>query len=90
MTSFRSVGISLPQTAWVKLNCLQTGVVQFHSCMHKWGLSPSQNCECSTIEQIAGHILIMCWQCGQVVKSIVIVIDMVLVQKPTHVIPLCP
>ena len=29
---------------WVKLNCLQTGVGQFHSSMHRWGLAPLLNC----------------------------------------------
>ena len=45
-TSARLVGISLPRTAWVKLNRLRTGVRRFHSSMHKWGLVPSPNCEC--------------------------------------------
>ena len=40
------VGMSLPQTAWVKLDRLRTGVEGFHSSMHKWGLAPSLNCEC--------------------------------------------
>ena len=39
-TGARPVGTGLPQAAWVKLNCLQTGVGQFHSSMHKWGLAP--------------------------------------------------
>ena len=45
-SSARPVGMSLPQTAWVKLNRLRTGVERFHSSMHKWGLAPSPNCEC--------------------------------------------
>ena len=34
-TSARPVGMGLPKTAWVKLNCLWTGVKQFHSSIHK-------------------------------------------------------
>ena len=56
----RPIGISLPQTAWVKLNHLQTGVGQFHSSMHKWGLAPSLNCECGTSEQTADYVLTVC------------------------------
>ena len=43
-TSARPVGMGLPQAAWVKLNCLQTGVGRFHLSMHKWSLTPSPNC----------------------------------------------
>ena len=34
-TGARTVGMGLPRAAWVKLNCLQTGVGQFHSSKHK-------------------------------------------------------
>ena len=34
MTSTKPVGMSLLRTAWVKVNRLQTGVVQFHSSMN--------------------------------------------------------
>ena len=34
-TGARPVGMGLPRAAWVKLNCLQTGVGRFHSSMHK-------------------------------------------------------
>ena len=44
-TGARPVGMGLPRAAWVKLNCLRTGVGRFHSSMHKWGLAPSLNCE---------------------------------------------
>ena len=50
--------MSLPQTAWVKLNCLQTSIGQFHFSMHKCGLPPSPKCECCATEQTADHILI--------------------------------
>ena len=42
-TGARPVGMGLPRAAWVKLNRLRTGVGQFHSSMHKWGLAPSPN-----------------------------------------------
>ena len=59
-TGARPVGMGLPRAAWVKLNCLWTGVGQFHSSMHKWGLAPSPNCECSASEQTADHVLTAC------------------------------
>ena len=45
-TGAKPVEMGLPRVAWVKLNRLRTGVGQFHSSMHKWGLAPSPNCEC--------------------------------------------
>ena len=59
-TSARPVGMSLPRAAWVKLNCLWTGVGQFHLSMHKWGLAPSPNCKCGSSEQTADHVLTAC------------------------------
>ena len=59
-TGARPVGMGLPQAAWVKLNCLQTGVGQFHLSMHKWGLTPSLNCKCGASEQTADHVLTAC------------------------------
>ena len=56
--SARPVRMSLPQTVMVKLYHLQTDVGQFHLSMHKWGLTPSPNCECGTSEQTTDHILI--------------------------------
>ena len=56
-TGSRPVGMGLPRAAWVKLNCLRTGVGRFHSSMHKWGLAPSPNCECGASEQTADHVL---------------------------------
>ena len=37
-----------------------TGVGQFHSSMHKWGLAPPPNLECSATEQTADHVLVAC------------------------------
>ena len=59
-TGARPVGMGLPRAAWVKLNCLQTGVGRFHSSMHKWGLAPSPNCKCGASEQTADHVLTAC------------------------------
>ena len=59
-TGARSVGMVLPQAAWVKLNHLQTVVGRFHSSMHKWGLALSPNCECGASEQTADHVLTAC------------------------------
>ena len=59
-TCARPVGMGLPRAAWVKLNRLRTGVGEFHSSMHKWGLVPSPNCERGAAEQTADHVLIAC------------------------------
>ena len=59
-TGARPVGMGLPRTAWVRLNRLRTGVGQFHSSMHKWGLASSPNCECGASEQTADHVLTAC------------------------------
>ena len=59
-TSARPVWMGLLRAAWVKLNCLQTGVGQFHSSMHKWGLAVSPNCECGASEQTADYVLTAC------------------------------
>ena len=56
----RAVGMGLPRAAWVKLNCLWTGVGRFHLSMHKWGLAPSPNCECGASEQTTDHVLTVC------------------------------
>ena len=33
-------GITLPRTAWVRLNRLRTGGGRFRSCLHKWAMAP--------------------------------------------------
>ena len=63
-TGARPVGMGLPRAAWVKLNRLRTGVGQFHSSMHKWGLCPSPNCECGASEQTADHVLTVLYTSG--------------------------
>ena len=63
-TSARPVRMGLPQVAWVKLNRLWTGVKQFHSSMHRWGLAASPNCECGASEQTADHVLTACLYIG--------------------------
>ena len=59
-TGAKPVGMGLPRAAWVKLNRLRTSVRRFHSSMHKWGLTPSPNCECGASKQTADHVLTAC------------------------------
>ena len=54
--STRPIGMSLTRTAWVNLNRPRTGVGRFGSSMHKWGLAPSEKCECGASKQTADHI----------------------------------
>ena len=56
----RPIGMSLTETAWVKLNRLRTGVGRFCSSMHKWDLASSAKCECGACEQTADHIVLTC------------------------------
>ena len=37
-TGYHSPGMTLPRTAWLRLNCLRTGVGPFLSCLHKWSM----------------------------------------------------
>ena len=57
-TSSRSVEMSLPQIAWVKLNRLRLRIERFHLSMHKWGLASSPSCECGAAEQTISYVLI--------------------------------
>ena len=59
-TSTRPMGMGLPRSSWVRLNRLQAGVGCFQSFMHKWGLAPTSNCKCGTVEQTAEHIILTC------------------------------
>ena len=58
--STRPFGISWTKTAWVKLNCLPTGVKRFGSSLHEWGLAPLAKCECGASEETADHIILTC------------------------------
>ena len=58
--STRPIGISLTRTAWVKLNCLRTGVRRFGSSMHKCVFAFLSKCECGASEQTADHIILTC------------------------------
>ena len=58
--SSKLLGMSLPRTSWLRLNCLRTGVGRYHSSMYKWGLASSPNCERGTTEQTADHVISSC------------------------------
>jgi len=38
-TGTHTPGMTLPRRAWVRLNCLRTGVGRFRSCLCKWGMA---------------------------------------------------
>jgi len=44
-------GVTLSRRAWVRLNCLLTGVGRFRSSLYKWGMASSAACECGAEEQ---------------------------------------
>ena len=48
----------LRRTSWVRFNRLRTGVERLYSSIYKWGLAPSQNCECRITEQIADQLIL--------------------------------
>ena len=52
--------MGLLRLAWVRLNCLCTGVGRFQSSMHKWRLAPISMCECGTLDQTAAHVTLEC------------------------------
>ena len=58
--STKPIGMSLTRIAWVKLNCLRTGVGRFGSSMHSWGFALLAKCECGASEQTADHIILTC------------------------------
>jgi len=53
-------GMTLPRRAWVWLNRLRTGVGRFHSCLYKWGMAPSEACECGAEEQTFDFVVLRC------------------------------
>ena len=53
-------GISFPRPAWVRLNCLRTGVGLFRSETHKWGMASTDACMCGAKEQTVEHIITSC------------------------------
>jgi len=52
-------GMTLPRTAWVRLNRLRTGVGSFRSCLYKWRMASPEACECGT-EETADHVVLQC------------------------------
>ena len=44
--------LDLPRTACVRINTLRTSVRHFHSCLHKWSMAASANCECRAEYQV--------------------------------------
>jgi len=38
--------MTLPRTAWVRLNCFHTNVGRFRTCLYNWGMASSAACEC--------------------------------------------
>jgi len=52
--------VTLPRSAWVRLNRLRTGVRRFHSYLYKWGVSSSAACECGAEEQTVDHVVLQC------------------------------
>ena len=49
--------MTLPRTAWVRLNRLRTGVGRFRSCLYKRGMASPVACECGAEQQAVDHVL---------------------------------
>ena len=52
--------MALPRTACVRLNSLRSGVGHFRSCLHKWGIAASADCECGAEDQTVDHVVFQC------------------------------
>ena len=52
--------MTLPRTAWVRLNRIRTGVGRFRSCLYKWVMASSSACECGAEEQTVDHVVRQC------------------------------
>jgi len=57
-TGAHTLGMTLPRRAWVRLNRLRTGVGRFCSCLYKWGMASSADCECGAEEQTVDHVVL--------------------------------
>ena len=53
-----SPGATLPR-AWVRLNCVRTGLGRFRFCLYKWGMASSTGYQCD-VEQTVDHIVLQC------------------------------
>jgi len=42
------------------INRLQTGVGRFRSCLHKWSMATSANCECGSENQTVDYVFFQC------------------------------
>ena len=51
-------GLTLPRTAWVRLNRLRTGVGRFFSCLYKWGMASSAAREYGQEEQTVDIVVL--------------------------------
>jgi len=50
--------MTLPRTAWVRINRLRTGVGRFRSCLYKWVMAPSAPCDYGAEEQTVDHVVL--------------------------------
>ena len=53
-------GFQLPRTAWSRLNRIRTGHGCCGSCLFKWGLRDSPECDCGVGDQTMWHIVCSC------------------------------
>ena len=55
-----SPAMTLPRTAWVRLNRLGTGVGHFRSCLYKLLVSSPAAYDCGAEEQTVDHVVLQC------------------------------
>ena len=48
------------RSAWVRLNCLHTGIGRFGSLIYRWGLTTTAVCDCGAEQQTLEHLLYQC------------------------------
>ena len=53
-------GTELERSTWITLNRIRTHQGKYGSCLFKWGIIKSPNCDCGVLEQSIAHVSMFC------------------------------